>query len=344
MSIKQVLITGSCGLVGSETAKFFLKQGIKVTGIDNNQRRYWFGEEGSIAQTLYVLGGFSNYTHHELNVRDQIEIENVVKSSQPDLIIHCAAQPSHEKSAEVPLEDFMVNAVGTVNLLEASRRHCPETCFIHLSTNKVYGDRPNFIRLKETEDRFDFDDPNYVLGINEQMTIDQCLHSPFGASKASSDLMVQEYGKYYGMPTTCLRCGCITGIGQQGVEQHGFLNYLCRTANKQNKYIVYGHKGKQVRDIIHVTDLVSAFIEIANNPKSGEIYNMGGGWENSISILEAIEWVAELSGLTMTTEEGPPRKGDHICYYSNTQKFRSHYTNWTINKNIRDIFVELLCE
>jgi CDP-paratose 2-epimerase len=233
----------------------------------------------------------------------------------------------------------MTNAVGTINLLEAAREHCPESPFIFLSTNKVYGDGPNKIILRETPSRYDFAD---ILGVNESMSIDQTLHSPFGASKASADLMVQEYGKYYDMPTVCFRCGCLTGVGQQGVELHGFLNYLCKTAKAGKEYTVYGHGGKQVRDMLHVSDLVNAFHEFAKCPSNGEVYNMGGGYANSISILEAIQQIKNIKGLEVKTKEGPARKGDHVCYYSNLDKFRHHYPSWNINKQIKDILEEML--
>lgn len=342
MGLSKVLITGSCGLVGSEATRYFAKIGMKVFGIDNDKRGDWFGQQGSVSPMINKFKHLANYTHHSFSIINKMMIEQVVKLCRPDLIIHCAAQPSHDKSAQIPFEDFMVNAAGTVNLLEAARAYCPETPFIHLSTNKVYGDRPNQIKLRESIARFHYDEEQWMKGIDETMPIDQSMHSPFGASKASADLMVQEYGRYYGLPTVCFRCGCITGEDHQGVELHGFLNYLCRTAKAKKVYKVYGHKGKQVRDNIHAYDLATAFHEFALNPKGGEVYNIGGGKDNSCSIISAITKIEDISGLKVETEEAPPRKGDHIVYYTNYAKFQRDYPNWKITKELDDILESML--
>lgn len=342
MALRKVLITGSCGLVGSVAVKFFSDLGARVTGVDNNQRGKLFGKEGSVQEALDRNNEIPTYTHHNISVINKMVIERLLDLAKPDLIIHCAAQPSHEKSAEVPFEDFMINAVGTFNMLEAARTHCPDTPFIHVSTNKVYGDRPNQIKLREAIGRFHYDDPDYVDGIDENMSIDQSTHSPFGVSKAAADLAVQEFGRYFGMPTVCFRCGCITGAAHRGVEQHGFLNYLCKAAKQGKVYTIYGHKGKQVRDNIHAYDLVNAFYQFALSPRAGEVYNIGGGHDNSTSILEAIRDIKEISGLEVKTAEGPLRKGDHVCYYTNNSKFKSHYPEWKITKDREDILQEML--
>lgn len=342
MAIRKVLITGSCGLVGSEAVRFFSSVGAQITGIDNDKRGDWFGKYGSTVPVLHKLNKIANYRHHSVSVINKMALSQIVQLFRPDLIIHCAAQPSHDKSAEIPFEDFMVNAAGTMNLLEAAREYCPESPFIHLSTNKVYGDRPNKMPLWEKETRFEVGCSDDLAGVGESMPIDQCLHSPFGASKASADLMVQEYGRYYDMPTACFRCGCITGADQQGVELHGFLSYLCRSVKQGKQYTIYGHKGKQVRDIIHAHDLARAFDEFANSPRKGEVYNIGGGFQNSVSILEAIKMIEDRTGQKAKIAEGAPRKGDHICYYSNLDKFKSHYPKWAITRNLDSIIDELL--
>jgi CDP-paratose 2-epimerase len=342
MGLGKVLITGSCGLVGSEAVRFFADMGCIIYGIDNDNRGRWFGQSGSIKTVEEQLSTVSNYKTLHISILNKLVLAETVKLCDPDLIIHCAAQPSHEKSAEIPFEDFMVNATGTINLLEAAREHCPNTPFIHLSTNKVYGDRPNQIHLRESISRFHYDDSDYIDGIDENMPIDQCTHSPFGASKAAADLIVQEYGRYYGMPTVCFRCGCITGANHQGVEQHGFLSYLCKTAKQEKIFKIYGYGGKQVRDIIHVSDLVLAFYEYMKKPRPGEVYNIGGGFENSCSILEAIWTIKDIAGIEVKTTYWPARKGDHICYYTNFNKFKSHYPSWGIKRDLQSIFEELL--
>jgi CDP-paratose 2-epimerase len=282
------------------------------------------------------------YHHWPRSILSKTSLNTIFQIEKFDLIIHCAAQPSHDMSAGIPYEDFQTNALGTINLLEIARQWCPETPFIFVSTNKVYGDRPNQIKLREAISRFHYDEEAYKAGIDESMSIDQCLHSPFGASKAAADLMVQEYGRYFNMPTVCFRCGCITGLAQQGVELHGFLNYLCKTVKEDRPYTIYGHKGKQVRDVIHAADLVAAFHAFALNPKKGEVYNMGGGHENTCSLLEALDLAEEYSGKKPKILHSDARKGDHICYYTDYRKFQKDYTNWRITKSVPEMIQEML--
>ena len=274
----RVLVTGSSGLIGSEAVCFFNKLGFPVTGIDNNMRADFFGPRGDTTFNRQRLQSqCRHFTHLTLDIRDRPAVDQLLKNNAFDLIIHAAAQPSHDLAALRPFDDFDVNAVGTLNLLEAWRRHRPDAVFIFLSTNKVYGDGPNFIRLKELETRYDFDDPKFADGIAEDFPIDRCLHSLFGASKVSADVMTQEYGKYFGMKTGVFRGGCLTGPPHAGVELHGFLNYLSsRVALKQEPYTVFGYKGKQVRDQIHSHDVINAFWNFAQNPRPGEVYNLGG--------------------------------------------------------------------
>lgn len=337
MDLEKVLITGSCGLVGSEATLFFLQQGATVIGIDNDSRGKWFGKEGSVQRGIgKKLLKTRNYKHISIDIINKAGLEIIISEERPNLIIHCAAQPSHDKSAGIPWEDFMVNAVGTVNLLDLARRYVKESPFVFISTNKVYGDRPNTRPIREEELRYESEP------VDESMSIDQCLHSPFGASKASADLMVQEYGKYFHMPTVCFRCGCITGSNQQGVELHGFLSHLCRTATSGKSYAIYGYKGKQVRDILHASDLVQAIHEFAQSPRYGEVYNLGGGYQNSVSILEALETIRSKTGIKVPITFGEARKGDHICYYTDNGKFRSHYEDWEIRRDLDSVFDELL--
>ena len=341
MKYKKALITGSCGLIGSESVFFYLDLGFEVWGIDNNSRFTYFGKNASIMKNLKNLTDFKNYHHINCCITDPL-IEKIILKIQPDLIIHCAAQPSHDKSSLIPDQDFKINAVGTLNLLEGTRKNCPDCVFIFVSTNKVYGDNPNKIKLRELKQRFEFDDPFFLKGINEKMSLDQCVHSPFGVSKTAADLMVQEYGKYYGIKTSCFRCGCVTGKKQKGVELHGFLNYMCKVIKNKKKYIIYGHKGKQVRDNMHSFDLVNAFHEFFLNPKKGEVYNIGGGKNNSCSILESIKIIEEISGLKFSIDFGEARKGDHICYYTDYSKFSYDYPNWKLSKNLNFIFKEMI--
>ena len=287
--MRTILVTGSNGLVGSTVSARFHDFGWAVHGVDNNLRADFFGPPGDTRwNQRRLMESCPRFTHHELDIRNREGILEVLRAIQPDAVVHAAAQPSHDLAARRPFDDFDVNAVGTLNLLEAARRACPAAPFVHLSTNKVYGDAPNRIRLRELPTRWDYDDPDFAEGISENMPIDQSLHSPFGASKASADLMVQEYGRQFGMPTCCLRSGCITGGFQAGVELHGFLSYLVRTNVTEKTYHVYGYKGKQVRDQIHADDVARFIEEFIKAPRCGEVYNCGGGRANSCSILEVL--------------------------------------------------------
>jgi CDP-paratose 2-epimerase len=340
----RVLVTGSCGLIGSEVSLFFALRGAKIYGIDNNHRSIFFGPEGDTAWVLERLcRDIPDYIHAGLDIREREKLLAYIDEIRPDLIIHAAAQPSHDRAAAIPFLDFEVNAVGTLNLLEAVRRYCPESPFIHMSTNKVYGDRPNNIPLVEMETRFDYADPRYRAGIPEELSIDQCKHSLFGASKAASDLLVQEYGRYFNMPTCCLRGGCLTGPQHSGVELHGFLSYLVRCNIEERAYTVYGYKGKQVRDNLHSHDVASFMYEFWQSPRVAEVYNLGGGKGNSCSIVEAFRDVEGLTGRIMKwSYDEQHRIGDHICYYSDLTKMKSHYPGWTISKDLGSIMAELV--
>jgi CDP-paratose 2-epimerase len=340
---KSLLVTGSSGLIGSEVAAYFAQSGWMVHGIDNNMRRHFFGPAGDTRWSRdRLVAKFCNYTHYDMDVRDRGAVRNLVKQMRPEAIVHCAAQPSHDLAASRAFEDFDVNAGGTLSLLEASREFCPETPFVHMSTNKVYGDAPNEIALAETDTRWDYADPDYAFGIPETFRIDQSKHSLFGASKLAADILVQEYGRYFGMPTCCLRGGCLTGPNHSGVELHGFLSFLVRCNVESRLYRIYGYKGKQVRDNIHSYD-VARFIErFFNSPKVGEIYNIGGGRENSISVVEAFAAIAEISGKQMTYEYvEEPRSGDHICYISDLTKAQTQYPGWTITRDLGAIMYEI---
>jgi len=339
----QVLVTGSSGLIGSESVRHFDRLGHEVVGVDNNMRRQFFGPAGDTLWNLERLRlDTKRFIHSALDIRDRASIEQLFRERQFDLVVHCASQPSHDKAREIPLLDFEVNAVGTFHLLEATRQHAPEAVFVFLSTNKVYGDAPNEIPLVELEKRYDYEQPEDICGIDESCRIDQTLHSLFGASKASADLLAQEYGRYFGMNVGIFRCGCLTGPAHSGVEQHGFLSHLVRTAMNQGTYSVFGYKGKQVRDNLHSYDVARAIEEFAANPLPGEVYNLGGGRANSVSILEAIERVEQLTGRSLDWHYvDQPRVGDHICYISNTKKFQADYPNWKVHRNLDAIFGEI---
>jgi len=341
--MKKLLVTGSSGLIGSEVVRHFNQLGWKVIGVDNNMRADFFGPRGDTRWVQAQLDKeCSNFEHFELDIRNRTEVLGMIEKIKPDYICHTAAQPSHDLAASRPFDDFDVNAVGTLNLLEAVRRYCPESPFVHMSTNKVYGDGPNFLDLTEKETRYDFTDEKYYNGIKENFSIDQCKHSLFGASKVAGDIMVQEYGKYFNMPTCALRGGCLTGPNHSGVELHGFLSYLIKVNLEEREYTVFGYKGKQVRDNIHSYDVarfVHAFFE---NPRSGEVYNIGGGRDNSTSILEAFSRIENISGKKMRyTYSDKNRIGDHICYISNLEKMKSHYPKWEITKSLQDVFEEI---
>jgi CDP-paratose 2-epimerase len=340
----KVLVTGSSGLIGSEAVQHFDAQGHEVFGVDNNMRRVFFGAPGDTLWNLERLkSATKRFTHSAIDIRDRAAVEGLFSSQRFDLIVHCAAQPSHDKAREIPLLDFEVNALGTVNLLEATRQHCSEAVFVLLSTNKVYGDAPNEIPMKELETRYDYAHPEDFEGINETCRIDQTLHSLFGASKAAADLVAQEYGRYFKMNVGVFRGGCLTGPSHSGVELHGFLSYLVKVSLSGGKYSVLGYKGKQVRDNIHSHDVVRAIEEFTANPRPGEVYNMGGGRQNSISMLEAIDRVEQLTGRKLDWRYVEnARKGDHICYISNLGKFKRDYPKWRITRGLDAILEEMV--
>src|SRR5713226_2977032 len=340
----KVLVTGSSGLIGSEAVEHFDREGHEVFGVDNNMRRVFFGAAGD---TLWNLERLKNtakrFTHAAIDIRDRAAIEELFGAQRFDLIVHCAAQPSHDKAREIPLLDFEVNALGTVNLLEMTRQHCPDAVFVFFSTNKVYGDAPNEIPMKELATRYDYARPEDYDGVAETCRIDRCLHSLFGASKAAADLVAQEYGRYFNMKVGVFRGGCLTGPSHSGVELHGFLSYLMKVALSGNPYTVYGYKGKQVRDNIHSFDVVRAFEEFARNPRPGEVYNLGGGRGSSVSMLEAIARIEDLSGRKIKwTYSEQARKGDHICYISNLAKLKSHYPGWSVTRSLDSILEEMV--
>ena len=341
--MKKLLVTGSSGLIGSEVCSFFDQRGWEVHGIDNNMREYFFGFSGNTRwMQKHLQTELSNFHHHEIDIRDRKGIMEIISSIKPDAIVHTAAQPSHDKAASIIFDDFDINAVGTLNLLEGLRQYSTEVPFIQMSTNKVYGDGPNSIELKELETRWDFKDEAYANGIAENFSIDQSTHSLFGASKASADLLVQEYGRYFSMPTCCLRGGCLTGPNHSGVELHGFLSYLIKCNLEKREYCIYGYKGKQVRDNIHSFDVANFILAYIDNPKSAAVYNIGGGKENSVSILEAFNLIEDISGIPMAYKyEEVNRVGDHICYYSDLSKMKSDYPTWDITKSLNDIFNEI---
>lgn len=342
--MKKALITGSSGLIGSEVCVDFDRRGFEVHGVDNNQRAVFFGPSGDTRWNQRRLESrLRNFHHHELDVRNRPGVLELIATLRPDVIIHTAAQPSHDRAAAIPFDDFDTNAGGTLNLLEAARQNCPESPFIHMSTNKVYGDRPNYIRLKEFDTRWDYDDPAFAEGIPEDLSIDQSKHSLFGASKVAADVMVQEYGRYFQMPTCCLRGGCLTGPNHSGVELHGFLSYLVKCNLEGREYKVFGYKGKQVRDNIHSEDVAAFMFAFYENPRTAEVYNLGGGKANSCSILEAFALTAELTGKKQQySYVDENRSGDHIVYYSDLRKMKSHYPGWDITKNLDQTLREIV--
>lgn len=347
--MKIVLITGSGGLIGSEASTYFLQKGFKVIGIDNNMRSYFFGEEANTLWKVNELKKHADYTHFNIDIRDYSDLESIFKHFNQDikLTIHTAAQPSHDWAAREPITDFTINANGTLNLLELCRRYCQDASFIFTSTNKVYGDRPNSLPLVELETRWEIDPKNkqFQNGIDEQMSIDNSKHSLFGASKVAADILVQEYGKYFGMNTVSFRGGCLTGPAHSGAELHGFLAYLVKCTLTKKPYTIFGYKGKQVRDNIHSFDLINAFWEYYQNPRKGEVYNIGGSRQSNTSILEAIESIAKISGskldFRISTEA---RVGDHIWYISDVAKFKDHYPKWDYKYNAHDILLEIIKE
>jgi len=338
--MKTILVTGSSGLIGSAVCEFFLSEGWKVHGIDNNQRAVFFGAEGDTRwNQRRMVSLYQQFTHHEVDLRNREGLLKTVETIRPDAIVHAGAQPSHDLAARIPFDDFDTNAGGTVNMLEAARRYCPTSPFVLMSTNKVYGDRPNTLALKELETRYDYADPAYAKGISESMSIDGSMHSLFGASKVAADVFTQEYGRYFNMPTCVLRCGCLTGPAHSGVELHGFLSYLIRCNLLGREYKIYGYKGKQVRDNLDATDVARFIAAFIAKPRSGEAYNLGGGVENTCSILEAFEKIQAITGKKQVSQYlDQARAGDHICYYSDLTKCREHYPNWKVEVTLDDCF------
>ncbi|MFO0972600.1 MAG: NAD-dependent epimerase/dehydratase family protein [Phycisphaerae bacterium] len=338
------LVTGSSGLVGSETARHYDAAGWRVHGIDNNMRRDFFGPGGdTTAVRTRLRAETRRFTHHSLDIRDRTGILRLFKKQRFDLVVHCAAQPSHDLAARRPFDDFDINAVGTLNLLEATRQCCPEAAFVFMSTNKVYGDGPNRLPLVELPTRYDFALPAHRAGIPESFPIDHTLHSLFGASKAAADLLVQEYGRYYGLNTVCFRGGCLTGPAHAGVELHGFLSYLVQAAVTGRRYTVYGYKGKQLRDQIHAADVVAAFEAFRQRPRPGAVYNLGGGRENAASLIECVALVERIAGRRITFEYRPePRRGDHVCYISDLANLRRDFPAWRLTRSLADLVHELV--
>lgn len=340
----KLLVTGSSGLIGSEVCVHFSALGWEIHGVDNNQRAVFFGPQGDTRWNQQRLErNLPGFKHHELDIRDRAGVLALLQNVKPDAIVHTAAQPSHDRAAAIPFDDFDTNAVGTLNLLEATRQACPEVPFVHMSTNKVYGDRPNTIALKELETRWDYADPAYANGITEEFSIDQSKHSLFGASKVAADVMVQEYGRYFDMPTCCLRGGCLTGPNHTGVELHGFLSYLVKCNLEGKEYRVFGYKGKQVRDNIHSHDVARFIEEFIKAPRVAEVYNIGGGRNNSCSIYEAFAIAEKFSGKAQIhTYVDENRVGDHICYISDLAKMRTHYPAWDITISLEETIGQIV--
>lgn len=345
--MKIALITGAAGLIGSESVRLFHAQGFQVVGIDNDMRKYFFGAEGSTHGNLKELQAeCPKFTNHNIDIRDTEAVTRIFKEYGRDIsvVIHSAAQPSHDWAAREPHTDFSINAVGTLNLLEAARQYCPEAVFIFVSTNKVYGDTPNRLPLKELETRWELDPqhPYSQKGIDESMSVDQCTHSVFGASKIAADIMVQEYGHYFGMKTVAFRCGCLTGPRHAAAELHGYLAYLMKCAVLGREYQIFGYQGKQVRDNIHSSDLVNGFFHFYQNPRCGEVYNMGGSRFSHCSMMESIRLCEQISGRKMkTTYLEKNRIGDHIWWVSDVSKFSGHYPGWSLTRNVEDILREI---
>jgi CDP-paratose 2-epimerase len=341
----KLLVTGSSGLIGSELVSFFDQRAQTIIGIDNNMRADFFGKEGDTTWNLNRLRSTTrHFRHYDLDVRNRSGLQQLFTQQGPfDLIVHCAGQPSHDLAAQRPVDDFDVNAVGTLNLLEAARQLSPKGVFVLMSTNKVYGDAPNELPLKELPTRWDYARAQDYDGISEEMRIDRSKHSIFGASKVAADVMAQEYGRYYGLKTTALRGSCVTGPHHAGVELHGFLSYLVKVQLQGRPYRIYGYKGKQVRDNIHSHDVARLIEAIYENPLCGVVYNLGGGRTNSCSILEAFDIVAQLTGKKMNSEyQDVNREGDHICYITSLRRVQTDYPEWVIMRSLEDIFVEIV--
>lgn len=340
----KVLITGSCGLIGSEAVMHYAKHGHDVCGIDNNLRKYFFGPGGDTTSVREKLTrSFKNYRHESFDIRNREEVFRCLKEFKPDFILHAASQPSHDWAAKEPFTDFEVNAVATLNLLEALRQFAPEAVFLFMSTNKVYGDAPNFLPLDETATRYEYQGALRGKGIDETLSVDRCLHSLFGASKLAADVLCQEYGRYFGLKVGVFRGGCLTGSRHAGVELHGFLNYLVACGVQGKTYSIFGYKGKQVRDQIHSSDVLQACELFRQNPRPGEVYNLGGGFQNSASLLEVVQTLQDKFGVRVkTTYVDTARKGDHICYYSDMSRFRAHYPTFRLGMNLDSIVKEIV--
>jgi len=345
--VKVAVVTGSGGLIGSESVVFFAGHFDHVVGIDNNQREYFFGSDGDVSRNIERLkNSLPNYSHYDLDIRNLQGLEKIFLQYGNDisLIVHAAAQPSHDWAAKEPLTDFSINAVATQYMLELTRKHCDKAVFIFTSTNKVYGDKPNQLPLVELESRWEIQSnhPYFKNGIDEQLSIDQSVHSVFGASKVAADIMVQEYGKYFGMNTVVFRGGCLTGPRHSGAKLHGFLSYLMKCAVNETPYTVFGYKGKQVRDNIHSADLIQMFWQYYQNPKQGEVYNAGGGRFANCSMLEAIQWCEKITGKKMIYSYSQTnRVGDHIWYISDLSKFKAHYPDWHWQYNLEKTLIEI---
>ena len=341
--MKRALITGSSGLVGSEAVAFFEQRGFEVHGVDNNMRRSFFGPDGDTAWNLARLRRETrHFTHHDLDIRDRDRIFDLIRTHRPDLVVHCAAQPSHDLARDRPFDDFEVNALATLNLLEAVRRHCPESPFVFMSTNKVYGDAPNERPLVEQAERWEYANPADREGIDENCRVDASLHSLFGASKLAADVMVQEYGRCFGIPTVCFRGGCLTGPNHSAAELHGFLAYVARALREGRVYRIYGYKGKQVRDNLHSYDVCRTFEEFYRNPRVAAVYNLGGGRANSLSVLEAIARFEDIMGGKLSVEYvEQARAGDHICYISDLRRLQADYPGWEVSRSLDGILHEI---
>lgn len=340
----KILVTGSSGLIGSEAVRHFGNEGHEVFGIDNNMRKLFFGDAGDTSWNLDLLRReVPNFMHHDVDIRDRAAVEQVFDQGPFDVLIHCAAQPSHDKAKEIPVLDFEVNALATVNLLELTRTQCPDAVFIFMSTNKVYGDAPNELPLVELPTRWEYARKEDWNGIDETCRVDQTLHSLFGASKASADIVAQEYGRYFGLRVGIFRGGCLTGPAHSAAELHGFLSYLVKVALSGVPYRIFGYKGKQVRDQIHSVDVIKAFESFIANPRPGEVYNLGGGRQNSASVLESIALVEQVSGKKIQfVQEEAPRKGDHICYISDLTKLKTHFPQWDITVDLPAIVEDIV--
>lgn len=337
----KALVTGSGGLIGSACVGLLADEGWQTIGIDNNMREHFFGREGSTLQVVQQLcETVEGYQHHKIDIRDREAIRTLIKEVRPDLIVHTAAQPSHDKAASIPYEDFDTNATGTLNLLVAAHDFCRESPFCFTSTNKVYGDRPNYLPIRELATRYDYEDGRE--GINENMSIDQSLHSLFGASKLAADILCQEFGRYYDMPVGVFRAGCLTGSQHAAVELHGFLGYIVYRAVTSKEYTIFGYKGKQVRDQLHSRDIASLFLHFFNSPRCGEVYNVGGGRPNSMSVLETISALKNMGWPLNYSVEPTNRIGDHICYISDLSKVKSHFPDWQIRYDLPGILEEMV--